>query len=118
MQQLVWQPVRPDVLRDAVESITRLPGVIAAYLSDYDDAFWQSETGVDAYEQANRPHEHLPKVEGGQLPWETESVDISRHWGRRVGFADFWLVGGGDPVARAGGVQVARPRAAAGAAGG
>jgi hypothetical protein len=91
MQQLTWQPVRPDVLEDAVESITRLPGLIAAYLSDDQDAFWQSETGIDAYEQANRPHEHLPKVEGGQLPWETESVDVSRHWGRRIAFADFWL---------------------------
>jgi hypothetical protein len=46
---------------------------------------------LSTYEQAGRPHEHLPKVAGGTLPWETESVDISQHWGRRVAFADLWL---------------------------
>jgi hypothetical protein len=91
MQQIVWQPARPGVVPEAVEPITHLPGLIAAYLSDDQDAFWQSETGINAYEQAGRPHDHLPKVEGGALPWETESVDISRHWGRSLVFADFWL---------------------------
>jgi hypothetical protein len=90
LQQLIWLPIEPEVLR-AVEAITRHPGLIAAYVGDDDDAFWQSETSIATYEQRGRPHADLPKVAGGALPWETESIDTSRNWGRRVVFADLWL---------------------------
>jgi hypothetical protein len=90
LQQLVWVPERPDVLPDAVEEITRLPGLTAAYLSDDGDAFWQSTSDLSTYAVWGRPHDHLPKVAGGPAG-AAESIDISRNWGRRILFADLWL---------------------------
>jgi hypothetical protein len=91
MQHLSWHPEDPAVLRPAIEAITRRPGFSAAYLSDLDDASWQSETFISNYESFGRPHEHLRKRPGGLTPGETESIDISEHWGRMVATEGLWL---------------------------
>jgi hypothetical protein len=91
MQQVIWRPATPGVLAEGIESVTRYPGFNAAYLGDATDAQWQSETAVGNYEAAGRPHDHLAKREGGLLPWETESIDISEHWGRSIVVDGLWL---------------------------
>ena len=81
--QLVWQ--REGAGHDGlVEAVAELPGFNAAYRGDADDAYWQSETSIEAYEAAGRPHAHLPKVEGGFFPREDEQIDVSANPGRRT----------------------------------
>jgi hypothetical protein len=79
--QLIWSGdgVGHDGLVDAV---AELPGFHAAYRGDADDAYWQSETSIEAYESAGRAHAHLPKVAGGFFPGEDEQVDVSANPGR------------------------------------
>jgi hypothetical protein len=81
--QLVWQGERAghDGL---VEAVAELPGFNAAYRGDADDAYWQSETSIEAYEAAGRSHAHMPKVEGGFFPGEDEEIDVSANPGRRT----------------------------------
>jgi hypothetical protein len=81
--QLIWrcEGAGHDGL---VEAVARLPGFNAAYRGDADDVYWQSETSIEAYEAAGRPHARLPKVEGGFFPGEDEQIDVSANPGRRT----------------------------------
>lgn len=80
-QHLVWLPGRVDVTAALVDALTRLPGFGFACVGDAEDDFWQSQTMIEHYEQAGRPHAHLPKVPGGEFPGEDEQIDIRGNWG-------------------------------------
>jgi hypothetical protein len=89
-QQINWDAEDPGVLRAGIDAITRRHPFTVAYLSDLDDAVWQSEETIGNYENARRPHDHLRKVPG-RHPAEPLIVDVSEHWGRMRATYGFWL---------------------------
>lgn len=82
VRQLLWRSDRAGS-EDLVPAVVELPGFNAAYCGDADDVYWQSETSIEAYESAGRPHDALPKREGGFFPGEDEEIDVSVNPGRR-----------------------------------
>lgn len=54
---------------------------VSAYIYDYNDVYWQSETLISEYEVDNRKHGHLKKIRD---EWDDLVIDVSTNYGRKV----------------------------------
>ena len=61
----------------------------AAYAFDGEDVFWQSETAIATYEAFQHPLGDA-QIVGDEV--FGSKVDISRNYGRRELYSDFWLI--------------------------
>ncbi len=62
---------------------------MSAYVYDYNDVNWQSETSISEYESNNINHKDLPKVKD---EWDNVVIDISNNYGREVLLNNTWLM--------------------------
>ena len=91
MCTVFWQFVDSglDAIDDLVKYINKGEAFTSGYAFHDNDFFWQNESSVLNYEQAGRPHQHLPKV--WDDAFEVYDIDIKQNPGYRFGLPGMWM---------------------------
>lgn len=89
MQVLLWETTSEYPEGRYIDSLACHGGFNAAYVTDADDMFWQSQTEIANYELFGRSHSQLRKMIEPQTG--RKIIDISENAGRRSLFPHFYL---------------------------
>ncbi len=86
---LTWEFDKDKLDIVVIKNLFNINGFVCAYLYDYWDVFWQSETTISGYQIHERDYSKLKMTRD---KWDREIIDVSKNYGRQTLLQDLWLI--------------------------